>query len=178
MCVLLFIHLTTILFIAHLNVLKVWVTESFLGRDSLWRLQLHHLVQEVYSDVVKVNTHFLKTLVWAINFPLGEGGLEVWQVWDTLPGLIGWCAHYFKYFEDLSYFWITIEERSFVSHLEKDATHGPHVNCCAVYFLPKKDLRGSIPKRYDLVRIWFEREAKGSCQTKICQLYMLALRVY
>ncbi len=153
MCMLLFIHLTAILFILH--VLEVWVTEGFLGRDSLWGLQLHHLVQEVYRDVVEVNTHFLKTLVGVVHFPLGEGGFEVWQVWDTLPGLIGWSAHNFEDFEDLPNFWVTKEERSFVSHLEKDAAHGPHINCCAVDFLAQKDLGSSIPKRYDLMCIGF-----------------------
>lgn len=81
--------------------------------------------------------------------------------------LVGGALH-LKYFEDLIDFRVAYEQGFSLGHFSEDAANGPNVYRCWVLFSSKKNLRGSVPQRDNLMCVCLDRKAEGSCQTEIC----------
>ena len=134
------------------------MSQSSFDSDSLGWLQVHHLRQQVNGMrvILKVGAEFGQVLV-AVHLPLREGRLHLWQPVRALPVVLVWSSKALEDFEDLTNLALAVEKGLPVSEFEENASNRPNVYTSAVNFLAKKNLRCSIPKRDNLMRVALKR---------------------
>ena len=109
---------------------------------------------------------------------LGESGLEIVKAQGIRPVVFVRSTKNLEDFENLVDLRVTHEEWAALNHLCKDAASRPQVDSKGVGFLAEQNFWATVPKCHDLVRIRFDGEAEGTCETKISELDHGALCVY
>ena len=97
-----------------LKSIEIGVLEGRSGRDAFTRLQMDHLLQQIYCLIVEVYAPITNVLI-GVRLPLGEGYLHLGKICKTLPGLLGRGAHCPENFKDLTDLRIASKEGLFVS---------------------------------------------------------------
>ena len=108
---------------------------------------------------------------------LRERRFEIVQFQSIRPVILVRGAQNLENFEDLVDLGVSHEKWPTLDHFREDAACGPQIDTKTVCFLPEQDLWAPIPECNDLVRVRFDWQTKGSCQTEVRQLDVLSLGV-
>lgn len=82
---------------------EIGVVEGCLGRNSSARLEVDHLLEQVYRLVVEVLAHATNVFS-GVTLPLGESHFHFLKICYALPGLLSWRAHCPENLKDLPNF--------------------------------------------------------------------------
>jgi len=133
--------------------------KSHSTRYSLVWLQSNHLGQKIHSELV----HMFYMLAHWYSSPSRESRFKVIIFQSFWPIILIWSTLNRKDLENLVDFGVSDEKSSPLGHFCEDTADGPHVDWCRVLLCTEKNLRGSVPKGYDLVSIGLDWESEGSC---------------
>ncbi len=106
-----------------------------------------------------------------------EIGFIFRELADTGPGALGGGAHEAEDFLELVFVGGAGEEGPAGVHFGHDAAGGPDVDGGVVGAGAKEDVGGAVPEGDDFVGEGIDGDAKGSCETEICE-FELAFVVY
>ncbi|KAH3668729.1 hypothetical protein OGAPHI_002483 [Ogataea philodendri] len=146
--------------------LEVRMEKSSFGTDSSRRVVGQQLLQEVDAVGVQVWHRIGQVLLG----PFREARLEVAQIGNVGPDLLGWGSQNTEDLEDLVDLRVSGKQRLAVGHLCKNASNRPHIHACRVLFTTKQDLWTSVPQSDNLVSVRTQRDAKRSGKTEISNL--------
>jgi len=90
---------------------------------------MHHLLQQVYSLVVKVGAEAANVFI-RVAAPLGECHFHLWKICKTLPSLLARSAERPENLKDLPNFGVTCEQGPLVRKFKEDGTDRPHIDSC------------------------------------------------
>lgn len=100
------------------------MSESTFDSDSLGRLEMHHLGQQVHGlwVILKVSAQFDQVLI-SVHLPFREGSLHLRKSVRALPIVLVGCTKALEDLENLTNFALTVKEGFPVSKLEENASN-------------------------------------------------------
>jgi hypothetical protein len=125
-----------------------------------------HLLHQVDSFRGDLGAKFVKFS----SSPLGEGGLEFFELADVFPEVFIGRSHDLEHLEDLVDFGVSAKQNSLMGNFIKNAPNRPNIHGRVVNFCSQQHFGRSVPKRDNFVGVLLDWVVISAGQSEICQL--------